>query len=180
MSEGSAGRTGPRCEWFALYTRARHEKRVNERLRDLDVDAFLPLVPRLRQWHDRRKLVEFPLFPGYVFVRTSRVDMPAILGTPGVATVVSFNGRPVSIPEEEMSNVRRFAEVLARSGGQWPEPSPLIETGGRVLVKGGPFQGVEGVVLEDRGGNRALVQVGLEAIGQGIKLEVEAAYLRPI
>ncbi len=166
--------------WYACYTRARHEKRVDAQLRERGFEAYLPLVPRLRQWHDRKKVVEFPLFPGYVFVRTSRHGMTRILSTPGVATVVRFNGRPVPIPEEEITNVRRFTEVLAGSNGEWPEPSPLVEEGQEVRVVSGPFEGVDGVVLERRSGDRTLIQVGLRVIRQGVKVEVAADSLRPL
>ena len=182
-----SGNPGPERErrpaqsaWFACYTRARHEKRVDAQLRERGFEAYLPLVPRLRQWHDRRKVVEFPLFPGYVFVHAPSDDLSGVLSTRGIATVVRFDGRPAPIPEEDISNVRRFTRVLAASDGEWPEATPLVEEGQKVRVASGPFRGIEGSVLEDRGDNRTLIQVGMKAIGQGVKVEVATADLRPI
>jgi transcriptional antiterminator RfaH len=165
-----------RDRWFAFHTRARHEKSVNTRLNHKGIEVYLPLVPRERQWHDRRKVVEWPLFPSYVFARTRRDSLFQVLDTPGVAGVVRLGGRPVPVPDEDIENVRRFAEAVAETGNI-PEPEPLVSEGQRVRVVSGPLEGVEGLVIERRGGGRTLLQVGLEAIGQGLKVEVDIASL---
>lgn len=163
--------------WYALHTRARHEKRVSFRLQKGGFEAFLPLVPRERRWHDRKKVIEWPIFPGYVFVRFSLGVLSRVLGTPGIASVVRFNGEPAAISEEEIDNVRRLAAAI-RETGQFPEPTPLVEEGQRVRIVSGALRGVEGVVVERRGGGRVLVQVGLRAIGQGVRVDVDATTLR--
>ena len=156
--------------WYALYTRSRHEKRVDAALRERSFEAYLPLVARLRQWHDRKKVIEFPMFPSYVFARTSLRDLPAALSTPGVATVIRFDGRPVAISSEEMANVRRFAEALGEAGTD-AHLCPLVSVGQRVRVVSGPFAGVEGTVLEQRA-RRATIQVGIGAIQQALRVEL--------
>ncbi len=163
--------------WYALYTRARHEKRVDALLRERGIDSYLPLVPRVRQWHDRKKVVEFPLFPSYVFVGSQRQALSRVLSTPSIVSVVRFNGRPVPVPDEEIENVRRFTEALARAGLDGPEPAPFVAVGPRVRVGSGPCEGGAGVVVERRGGDRALLQVGIRTIRQGIKVELEARSL---
>lgn len=161
-----------KARWFALYTRGRHEKKVDVLLRQRGFDVYLPLVPRERQWHDRTKVVPFPLFPSYVFVRSTREMLGDALRTPGAVTVVRFNGRPVPIAEEEIQNIRRFTVALAESE-QEPEAGRLLDEGEAVRIVGGPFQEVEGRVLELRGNGRVLVQVGIEVIRQAMKIEVE-------
>lgn len=163
--------------WYACYTRARHEKRVEELLRERGLESFLPLVPRLQQWKDRKKRVLFPLFPSYVFSRFTLGDVHRILTTPGVATIVRANGYPTPIPDREIENVRRFADGIAETGIE-PEPCPFIAEGEWVRVVDGPFQGVEGVVIEQRGRRRVLV--GLQAIGQGLDVDIDTRLLRPI
>ena len=170
------GENGDRVRWYAFHTRARHEKRVNLRLLDRGIAAFLPLVPRQRQWHDRRKIVEWPVFPSYVFARTNRQVMYRVLDTPGVAGVVRMQGKPAPIPDEEIENIQRFVAAFEKAG-EVPEPQPLIEEGQRVRVVAGPFAGVEGRVVERRGGGRALVQVGVTAIGQGLRVDVTSSSL---
>lgn len=163
--------------WYACYTRARHEKRVDALLRERGIETFLPLVQRERQWADRKKLVEFPLFPSYLFGRFTLRGVHQVLTTPGVSTIVRTGGRPTPIPDEELDNVRLFAEALSLSGID-PEPRPYVEEGQQVRIKSGPFEGVTGVVVERRGRKRVLV--GLEAIGQGLEIDIDRAALQPI
>jgi transcription antitermination factor NusG len=166
-----------RTRWYACYTRARHEKRVDEQLRERGIDSYLPLVPRLRQWKDRRKVVDWPLFPSYVFGRFALLDAHRVLSIPGVSTIVRLNGRPVPVPEEELENVRLFAKAL-RGGESELERRPFMEEGQWVEVLDGPFRGVRGVVVQRRGRRRVLI--GVKAIGQGLEVNVDTGALRPI
>lgn len=177
MKSISGGESPDARSWYALYTKARHEKRVDSWLRERDLESYLPLVPRLRKWHDRKKIVEFPMFPSYVFARLTAESLPAALRSPGVATVVRSDGRPVPIPSEEIDNVRRFARALADAGGE-AVLKPLVEAGQEVRVVSGPFKGVEGTVLEQRA-RRAIIQVGIGAIHQGLRIELGVETLEP-
>jgi len=94
-----------------------------------------------------------------------------------VATIVRVAGYPTPIPDEEIDNIRLFAERIASCGLQ-PEPVPFLAEGQRVRVLDGPLAGVVGVVLERRGRRRVLV--GLEVIGQGLEVDIAAAMLEPI
>ena len=163
--------------WYALYTRSRHEKRVAETLEQRGFDTYLPTIPRVSTWHDRKKTVLWPLFPGYVFVRFCPEDASTVLSVPGSVQVIGVAGRPAPIPDEELDNVRLFASCLAQSGGEVPRPTPSIELGEKILVQAGPFAGLRGVVLEHRGVERVLIQIGLTAIGQALKLELDAECL---
>jgi len=163
--------------WYALYTRARHEKKVDRLLRLREFEVFLPLVPRESQWHDRRKIVDWPLFPGYVFARFGLRSTAQVLGTPGVATVVRQDGVPAPISDNEIENVRRLASVVTETGGL-PEPTPMVQAGQLARISKGPFAGVHGVVLQRRGSGRVLMQIGLDVIGQGIKIEIEESSLQ--
>lgn len=165
--------------WYALYTRARHEKKVDHLLRLRSFEVFLPLIPRVRQWHDRKKVVDWPLFPGYVFARFASNATAHVLGTPGVATVVRHDGAPAPIPDDDIENVRRFAALVSGTG-TIPEPTPYVQCGQHVRVIRGPFKGVHGVVVQRRGPGRALVQIGMEVIGRGLKVEVDETSLRGI
>lgn len=166
---------GPR--WYACYTRARHEKRVDAMMRDRGVETFLPLVPRESRWKDRKKLVEWPLFPSYIFGRFLLADAHLVLNIPGVSTLVKPSGRAVPIDDAELANVRLFADAL-RQGEVPLEPRPFLAEGMWVEVMAGPFRGVRGVVVERRGRRRMLI--GLKAIGQGLEIDVEMSVLRPI
>jgi transcription antitermination factor NusG len=162
--------------WYACYTRARHEKRVDEQLERRGFETYLPLLTQERQWSDRRKRVEFPMFPGYVFGRFKLEQLHDVLTVPGVATVIRHNGVPSPIHDEELENVRRFVAALAETG-QVPDRSPL-EPGQPVRVTCGPFTGIQGVIVERRGRRRVLV--GLETIGQGMEIDIDGESLEPL
>ena len=163
--------------WYALYTRSRHEKRDAEALEERGFDVYLPVVPRVSDWHDRKKTVLWPLFPGYVFVRFRPEDVTRVLAIPGSVQVIGVAGRPAAIPDEEIENVRLFASRLEETGGEVPSPTPSVELGERVLVHAGPFAGVRGVVLEHRGVERVLIQIGLSVIGQALRIELDTENL---
>lgn len=163
--------------WYACYTRARHEKQVEAQLNRRGLESYLPMVQQVRQWSDRKKAVRFPLFPSYVFGRFRLGDMHAVLTTPGVSTIVRTNGHPAPIPPGDLDNVKKFVAALADSGLE-PDPRPFLVEGQWVRVTEGPFEGVVGVVVERRGRKRVLV--GLEAIGQGLEIDIDTRVLRPI
>jgi transcription antitermination factor NusG len=165
------------ARWYACYTRARHEKQVSRLLQERGFETFLPLVPRVSQWKDRKKVVEWPLFPSYVFGRFGTADMQRVLATPGVAGLVKTNGRPARIHEDELDNVRRFAHALA-GGDVEVEPRPFVAEGEWVEVMDGPFQGIRGVVVQRR--NRRRVLIGLKAIGQALEIDIDTRVLRPV
>src|ERR1700750_845745 len=79
--------------WYATYTSPRHEKLVAQQMQARRIDCFLPLYKSVRRWKDRRKHLDLPLFPGYVFVRIAVQDRLRVLGLPGVIQIVSFNGK---------------------------------------------------------------------------------------
>lgn len=142
------------------------------------LETYLPLTPRVSQWHDRKKTVHWPLFPGYVFVRFEPEEASAVLSVPGSVQVIGVGGRPASISDADIENVKRFAACLAETGSV-PKPVPLIEEGQKVIVRSGPFSGVRGQVLERRAADRVLIQVGLTTIGQALKIEVGAGDVEP-
>jgi transcription termination/antitermination protein NusG len=167
----------PTVQWHACYTKARHEKQVERMLRERGISTFLPLVPRISQWRDRRKLVEWPLFPSYVFGRFDTTQTHEVLSIPGLTAVVSAGGRPIPIPDEDLENVRRFARGLC-SAGAAAERRPFFAEGVPVQVVAGPFKGVRGIVVEQRGRRRVLI--GLKAIGQALEIDIDARLLTSV
>lgn len=163
--------------WYACYTRARHEKQVETQLRQHGFESYLPVIQQVRQWSDRKKVVQFPLFPSYVFGRFTLREVHAVLTTPGVSTIVRAGGYPTPIPDGDLENVKRFARAIAETGLE-VEAQPFLTEGQWVRVQDGPFEGVEGVVVERRGRKRVLV--GLAAIGQGLEIDFDTRLLKPI
>ncbi len=165
MKPGPDGR-----EWFALHTRARHERKVARGLEERSVEAYVPLVTRESRWHDRTKQVEWPLFPGYLFARLAPTEFTTALRIPGVASIVSSAGRPAPITADEIENVRKFVAAIAVTGSP-VEVQRMLERGEEVNVRAGPFAGVRGRVIEARSG-KVILQVGMNSIGQAVRLEL--------
>jgi transcription antitermination factor NusG len=158
--------------WFAVWTRSRHEAAVFQQLQSKGIQAFLPTITRWSHWKDRKKRIEWPLFPGYCFAHIDPGDTLGILTCTGVVSLVSFEGRPAPIPNREIESVR----VLVESALKF-DPCPLITEGDSVEVVCGPLRGVVGRLLRKGAHARLVVSVGL--VGQGVSVEVDAGDVRP-
>jgi transcription antitermination factor NusG len=174
MIEGTADPEVERdAAWVACYTMVNREKQVDAYLRRRGIRSYLPLVTRMRQWHDRKKKLHQPLFPSYVFARVSPRSLDTVLATPGVAAVVRMAGRPVAIAEADIDNIERFARALTAVGAE--PPRVTLEVGRRARIVAGAFAGVCGVVVAQRGDTRVLV--GLESLGLGFGVDVPVSSL---
>ena len=155
--------------WYAAYTLPRHEKAVAEHLAFRQVETYLPLYLSARRWAGRRALVQLPLFPGYVFVRMSAGVRIRVLEYPSVLRLVTFGGRPASLADSEIEQLRAALE-LGKA-----EPFPYLVPGKRVRVKSGPLVGIEGTILRRKGKMRLVVSV--EAIQRSIIFDLDATDL---
>lgn len=160
--------TLPLHGWYALATLSRHERVVASELENRGIDAFLPTVTEIHRWSDRRKKVEVPLFPGYVFVQaamTSVVRRAAICAR-GVLGFVTMNGEPLSIPEEEIIGIRQLlaSEVPCA-------PYPFLKVGQRVRVRGGALDGIEGRLVRAENDHRLVVSI--DAISRSVALHID-------
>ena len=163
------------AQWYAIRTRSRHEKMVADQLERLGVENFLPLVKRSRQWSDRVKEVELPLFSGYTFVRVvlSSPDRLRVLQTHGVAGFVGINCCGTPIPENQIDDIR----TLLASNLPFEE-QPFLRVGQRVRIRGGALDGVEGV-LSAQNGDRSLV-ISLEPIQRSLSVRIQGYSVEPV
>jgi len=163
------------AEWYAIRTRSRHEKMVADQLDKVGVENFLPLVRRTRQWSDRVKEVEVPLFSGYTFVRVvlSSPDRLRVLQTQGVAGFVGINCGGTPIPDSQIEDIRTLL------GSEVPfEEQPFLRVGQRVRVRGGALDGVEGILSAQRD-DRSLV-ISLEPIQRSLSVRIQGYDVEPI
>jgi len=171
----SSGSAAVESSWFAVQTFPRYEKKVTAELQEKSVQTFLPLIPATHQWSDRQRLVEEPMFPGYMFVRIvqSLNNRVAILRTKGVARFVGVRGVGIPIPDDQIECVQT---VLARGMPFGPHPFPGV--GRRVRIRGGCFDGVEGI-LTAVNGNQTLV-ISVELIQRSIAVRVSGYQIESI
>jgi len=159
-------------EWYAIWIRSRHEKLVRDQLLQKHFDVFLPTITKWSRWKDRKKQVEWPLFPGYCFVRFDGVERLPILKCDGVVTIVGNEGHPSSIPAIEIAGIRQLIDSELAF-----DSCPLIKEGMMVEVKSGPLKGVVGRLT--RKGSHARLMLSVDLIGQAVSVEVDAADVKP-
>jgi transcription antitermination factor NusG len=155
-------------QWFAVWTKSRHEQMVRTQLEQKAIEAFLPTVTRWSRWKDRKKKVDWPLFPGYCFARFDARQRLNVLKCGGVVSIVSVDGEPSPIPPYEIDAIRQLIESdLAY------DPCPLIREGTMVEVTHGPLKGVVGRL--SRKNDKARLVLSVDLIGQAVSVEVDAA-----
>jgi transcription antitermination factor NusG len=161
--------------WYAVQTRARHEKKVAKQLQEKGVTTFLPLVTQTHCWSDRRKVIELPLFPCYAFARlASSVEMrlPA-LQTPGVLSIVGAHGVGAPIPDKEIEDIQT---VLVQNVSS--SLYPFIKVGQRVRIRGGCLDGIEGILVAEKSNRRLVVSV--ELIQRSVSVQIDGYEVEPI
>lgn len=158
--------------WYAIYVQCHHEARVESVLQRKGIEVFLPRVATLSRRRDRRLLVNAPLFPGYLFIRTDleSYDYREILRAPGTVQLLGSKGNPSPVPKETIDSVRAIVD-----SGQPFYPWPYLETGSLVRVLDGPLAGVVGVIQgRNEKKRRLIIAVELFQRSVAVKLDSEA------
>jgi len=152
--------------WYAIYTKSRNEKKVSSLLAEQDIEHYLPLVKKIRQWSDRRKTVEEPLFSSYIFVHITEKEHLPVLQTPGVVKFVSFERRKVPVRDVQITAIKKYVET----GIEEIFNEEAYTIGKRVRVTRGALKGLEGTLVGLLGKQR--VKVEIDAIGQSVFLKI--------
>jgi transcription antitermination factor NusG len=159
--------------WYAVSTSPRHEKWVACQLHAYEVECFLPLYKSLRRWKDRRKQLELPLFPGYLFTRIALKDRLQVLRIPGVTQLVGAYGRPIPLPEQEIEALRK-----ALANGMYAESHTCLKIGRRVRVNNGPLAGAHGILIRKKQNCRIVISI--DAIMRSVALEIDESDVQPL
>jgi transcriptional antiterminator NusG len=162
--------------WYALYVKSRHEFIVFNGLIRKEIEAFLPSTKRFSQWRDRRKLVEFPLFPGYIFVhiQPNPEEFLNVLKSGGVLSFVSLTpGYPTPVPPSEVTSLK----LVVDSGKELNIYSSL-KAGSLVRVKRGPLKYAEGILTQKD--NQYMFSVNIKLLGRSIGVKIHADDLEVI
>ena len=159
-------------QWYALWTRSRHEQVVREQLERKAIEVFLPTITKWSRWKDRKKQIDWPLFPGYCFARFDPRDTLPILKCTGVVSIISQEGAPAPIPVHELESIRLLVTTDLAF-----DPVPLIKEGSMVEVVHGPLKGVVGRLVQKK--EKARLVLSVDLIGQAVSVEIDAADVRP-
>ncbi len=142
--------------WFALYTRSRSEKKTCQNLMDSGFEAFLPLSTRMKQWSDRKKKVQEPLIPSYVFVRLAERELNNVLPIQGVVAVLKHLGKPAIVKDHEIENL----QIITDAQQEIKTISDFkFKNGDPIEVVFGPFTGLKAVYIRYQGEYRVLVNI---------------------
>ena len=162
--------------WYVFYTKSRQEKKVQDLLVRSGYEVFLPMQKVMRQWSDRKKKVDLPLFNSYIFVKDFEHHIPEVLKTPGVAWSIRHNGKPAILRQEEYELIQRFIRT-----GYFLETSGEVESfrvGDRAKIIDGPLSGVTGVLTGQDKNQR--FNILLEGIQQVIQVQLPASLLKKV
>lgn len=163
--------------WTAVYVRSRHEFKVYDRLQKGGLEAFLPYVKRLSKWKDRKKLISFPLFPGYLFVRIRRHSYDDLLAVLKDRAVVGFvggtPGNPECVPDEQIDSLKRLLDNESAI-----DPYPYVKEGQRVRIKKGPLTGACGILLDK--GKQHLFIVSVDLFCRSVSVKIDASDVEAI
>ena len=170
MTESKRGE----AKWYAAYTKSRTEKKVFAELQQQGIEAYLPLQRKLKQWSDRRKWVEEPLLRCYIFVKIDMVDYYRVLNTSGVVRYITFEGKAVPIPENQIDVLRKIVATEA----DVEVTSDRFAPGDKVKVVGGPLLGLEGEMVDFRGSRRVMVR--FNQLGQHLLVSIPAGFLEVV
>ena len=159
--------------WYAIYTKSRAEKKTYIQLQQRGIEVYLPIQKRLKQWSDRKKWVEEPLFNSYLFVHVSEREYMNVLQTPGVVRYVTFSGKAAPIREDQIN----FLKKILSSEEELVISEHQFSIGQKVKVVAGVFHGMTGELVDIKNTKRFIVR--FDELNKSIILNIPTVYLEP-
>jgi transcription antitermination factor NusG len=158
-------------QWYAVYTKARHEKKVAQLLAEKAVEYYLPLIKIMKQWSDRKKIVEETLFKSYIFVKASNKNYIDILQTYGIVKFISFEGKAASIPDYQIEAIRKSIT----DDVDYSVSTDRFKKGLMVEIETGSMKGVRGEIISISGKKKLLLRI--DNVGYSLVVELPVAYV---
>jgi transcription antitermination factor NusG len=162
-------------KWYAIYTKPRWEKKVNSVLSKKEIETWCPLQLIQKQWSDRKKIVEEPLFKSYVFVRVTEKERTPVLMTDGVLNFVYHVGKPAVIRDEEIDLIKKY--LAEKEASISIQSLQSLDENTRIKVNHGIFMDTTGTVVK---GGRKKVYVKLESLDQVMIVEFPIDHVTPL
>jgi transcription antitermination factor NusG len=153
-------------KWYAIYTKPRWEKKVDKLLNEKGMESYCPLQKIQRQWSDRKKIVEEPLFKSYVFVRIADEEQTALRMVNGVVNFVYWMGKPAIVKDKEINVIKKFLNEYENIEVERME----IQPNNKVHINSGVFMDKEATVLSVR---KNTVRVVIESIGLSLIARID-------
>ena len=163
-------------KWFAIYVRSRNEKKVSKTLNDIGIESFLPLITRIKQWSDRRKKVDEPLFNSYLFVNIPLSDYYKVLNVNGVVKFICFEKKPVEVPENQIEAIKKY--ICDTDIHEIDYENIDFKSGELVRIKSGQMKDLIGRFVEIKGKHRIMIEI--EVVGQYLPINIARANVERI
>ena len=160
--------------WYAVYTKPRNEKKVYQRLQEKGIETFLPLQKKIKQWSDRKKMVEEPLFRSYIFVCISPKEYYDVLNTIGIVRYITFEGKAVAIPPRQIEQVKH----LLVQDLEIETVEQNLSPGDKVEVKFGQLMGIVGELVEHAGKKKLVIRI--DHVSHSIMVTLPSDYIAKV
>jgi len=160
--------------WYPVYTRSRAEKKAHDELIRKGIVSYLPLRKTLKQWSDRKKIVEEPLIKSYLFVYISSKEYTEVLMTNGIARFIYFSGKIAAMPDQQIDHLK----LLLATEEELSVFDYEIKPGEKVLIKAGPFKDMIAELVSVHHKKRIILR--LDNIGYAIEINTSMAFVEPI
>ena len=162
--------------WYALYVHSRAEKKVCERLQGMGMEAYLPLVTKMKRWSDRMKKVEEPLFKSYLFVRCDIKKYYEIVSIPGVTRFVSFEKNAVVVPENQIIAIKKYCNDF--EGNENELENIELHEGQLVRITSGEMTGLIGRLAHINNKKRLIIHI--ESVGHYLPVNIARTKVEPV
>lgn len=162
-----------REDWFAVRVRSNFEQSTAKSLTMRGISCFLPMYRARRQWSDRIKVIELPLFSGYLFCQLAERRFLPVLETPGVVRVIGNGPEPVPVEQDEMRALHRIV-----GSGRELQPWPYLTAGRRVRLRTGALRDVEGILTDTAGSDQVVVNI--ELLRRSVAVKIDRLDLEPV
>lgn len=160
--------------WYVVYTKSRSEKKVSQAFDSQNIAHYLPLQKTLKQWSDRKKWVEEPLFKSYIFLNIDyRTQYLKAIQTDGVVKFIEFCGKPVVVKNQEIENIKR---IIEHREFEIILQNEIQNVGDKVEVMEGSLKGMSGTLTRFKGKEKVLIKI--DSIDKNIILDININYLK--
>ena len=163
-------------KWFAIYVKSRNEKKVFKTLDDIGIESFLPLITRMKQWSDRLKKVEEPLFRSYLFVNISLNDYYKVLNVNGVVKFICFEKKPVEVPQNQIIAIKKYITDTDLHDVDCENID--FKEGELVRIKSGQMKDLIGRFVKINGKHRVVIDI--EAVGQSLPINIARSNIEAV
>lgn len=150
--------------WYVVYTKPKWEKKVADKLSQIGVECYCPMITQIKQWSDRKKKIEVPLFNSYVFVQLSDSDRNSVFQIAGVIRYLFWLGKPAIVRDEEI----KIIKTSLKSPNISDVSVTSIQVGDRIKLETGVFSNQDAIVQEVSNTYYTLV---LESLGCVLKIK---------